>query len=41
MMESFFNIKNFKSRKKFMQPFFSIKNIKSHNLTFVFTHTIN
>ena len=38
MMESFFNIKNFKSRK---QPFFSIKNIKSHNLTFVFTHAIN
>ena len=29
-MESFFNIKNFKSHKKVMQTFFSISNVKSH-----------
>ena len=29
-MESFFNIKNFKSHKKVMQTFFSISNFKSH-----------
>ena len=28
-MEFFFNIKNFKSSKKVLQPFFSIKNFKS------------
>ena len=30
MMESFFNIKNFKSRDKVMQSLSSIKNFKSH-----------
>ena len=30
MTESFFNNKNFKSRKKVMQHCFSIKNFKSH-----------
>ena len=29
-MESFFNIKIFKSRKKMMQRFFSMNNFKSH-----------
>ena len=35
-MESFFNINNFKSRKKVTESFFSIKNLKSHKAVMEF-----